>query len=82
MEKLFGMCVATTANWVSSGIVGIITLPLIRDLGIGNFYLFLMIFSIISLLFILKFIPETKGVSLETISKNLWANKPLKKIGK
>ena len=80
--KAFGMCVATTANWVSSGIVGIITLPLIRDLGIGNFYLFLMIFSIISLLFILKFIPETKGVSLETISKNLWANKPLRKIGK
>ncbi len=54
------MSIATTSNWTASGIVGIITLPLIRHFGVGNFYLLLMIFAIISLLFILKFIPETK----------------------
>jgi sugar porter (SP) family MFS transporter len=79
--RSFAMSCATTSNWVASGIVGAVTLPLINSLGIGYFYLILAGFAVLSLLYFKLFLPETKGVRLEQIEKNLWAGKPLRNLG-
>lgn len=79
--RSFAMSCATTSNWVASGIVGAITLPLINAFGIGYFYLILAGFAVLSLLYFRRFLPETKGVRLEQIEKNLWSGKRLKELG-
>jgi sugar porter (SP) family MFS transporter len=79
--RSFAMSCATTSNWFASGIVGAVTLPLINALGIGEFYLILAGFAVLSLIYFKFFLPETKGVRLEHIEKNLWDNKPLKDLG-
>lgn len=80
--RSFGMCVATTTNWVASGIVGIMTLPLITHFGISKFYFMLALFAICSLLFIVRLVPETQGMRLEKITAKLWKGMALYQIGK
>lgn len=79
--RSFAMSCATTSNWIASGIVGAITLPIIYTVGIGEFYLMLAGFAVLSLIYFKLFLPETKGVRLEHIESNLWANKPLRNLG-
>lgn len=79
--RSFAMSCATTTNWVASGVVGTVTLPLIHLFGIGYFYLILAGFAVLSLLYFKFFLPETKGVSLEHIEKNLWSGKRLRQLG-
>ena len=78
--RSFAMSCATTANWLSTGIVGAVTLPLINRFGIGHFYLLLAGFSVISLVYFRLFVPETRGESLEKIEYNLWQAKPLREL--
>lgn len=80
--RSFGMACATTANWVFSGLVGLITLPLIHAWGVGGFYLALCVFSLFSLIFIRFWVPETKGISLEAITEHVWSRQPLRYIGR
>ncbi|MEM9243871.1 MAG: sugar porter family MFS transporter [Pseudomonadota bacterium] len=75
------MSCATTSNWVASGIVGVITLPIIKDFGIANFYFILAVIAVASLIVVRLFVPETKGVELESIENNLMSGKPLREIG-
>ena len=79
--RAFAMSCATTSNWLASGVVGAITLPLIDSFGIGHYYLLLAGFAVISLLYFRVFVPETKTLRLEQIEKNLWAGQPLRKLG-
>lgn len=79
--RSFAMSCATTSNWMASGIVGSVTLPLIHALGIGYFYLILAAFAVVSLVYFRLFLPETKGVSLEKIEKNLWEGQSLRSLG-
>ncbi len=78
--RSFAMACATTANWVATGIVGAVTLPLIKRFGIGHFYLLLSIFAFFSLVYFRLFVPETRGESLEKIEYNLWQEKPLREL--
>ena len=62
--RSFAMACATTGNWLATGIVGTITLPLIKYFGIGYFYFILAGFAIISLCYFRLFVPETKRKTL------------------
>ena len=78
----FGIGCSTFTNWIANMIVGATFLTLLN--GIGNAYTF-WLYAALNVVFIgLTFwlIPETKGVTLEQIERNLMHGKPLREIGR
>ncbi|MES2203997.1 MAG: sugar porter family MFS transporter [Pseudomonadota bacterium] len=76
-----GMTVATVTNWVFNAIVGGFFLTVVNSIGIASTFVGLSILSYLSLIFIIGFCPETKGVSLEKIESNLMAGNSCRKLG-
>ncbi|WP_034640102.1 sugar porter family MFS transporter [Desulfovibrio inopinatus] len=77
-----GMSVATLANWLFNFIIALTFLSIIDVLGRpGAFWLYATI-GIFGIWFTWKYIPETKGVPLEQIEKNLYAGKPARELGR
>ncbi len=77
----FGVACSTTTNWIVNMIIGATFLTLINAFGIAATF---WIYTGLNLLFILLtvlLIPETKGISLEKIEKNLMDGKRLRDIG-
>jgi sugar porter (SP) family MFS transporter len=63
-----GTSLATATNWFSNFVVGIVFLPLLAAVGDGpSFWLFAAACAL-GLLFAYRFVPETKGRSLEALS--------------
>lgn len=77
-----GVTVTTATNWIVNGIVGMTFLTLLDKLGHGNTFLMYGFFEIIFIIVFLKFVPETKGISLEKIEENLMSGKKLREIGR
>lgn len=77
-----GVTFSTGTNWVTNAIVGMTFLSLINGLGPGNTFLLYGALNVLFILFFLIFVPETKGISLEKIEKNLMSGRPLRKIGR
>ena len=77
----FGIACSTFTNWVTNMIVGATFLSLLS--GIGNAATFWLYAALNALFLIVTFflVPETKGVTLEQIERNLMSGKPLRKIG-
>ena len=77
----FGIGCSTFTNWIANMIVGATFLSLLN--GVGNAATF-WLYAALNLFFIVLtflLIPETKGVTLEQIERNLMAGMPLRKIG-
>ncbi|MGC1547027.1 MAG: sugar porter family MFS transporter [Rhodanobacter sp.] len=77
----FGIGCSTFTNWIANMIVGATFLTLLN--GVGNAATF-WLYAALNLVFIaLTFwlIPETKGVTLEQIERNLMSGLPLREIG-
>lgn len=77
----FGMTVSTTTNWISNMIVGATFLTMINVLGGANTFWLYSGLNIIFIILTQILVPETKGVSLEHIEKNLLSGKKLRHIG-
>lgn len=77
----FGVTVSTATNWIVNGIVGATFLTLLNGLGPGNTFIGYGLLEVVFFIFFVMYVPETKGVSLEQISANLLAGKPLREIG-
>lgn len=78
----FGIGCSTFTNWIANMIVGATFLTLLN--GIGNAHTF-WLYAALNLVFIgLTFwlIPETKGVTLEQIERNLMHGRRLREIGR
>jgi SP family sugar:H+ symporter-like MFS transporter len=60
--------VAAGAQWISNWIVST-TFPALKNAGLGLAYSIYAAFAVLSLLFVLRFVPETKGIELEELSK-------------
>lgn len=78
----FGIGCSTFTNWIANMIVGATFLSLLN--GIGNAHTF-WLYASLNILFIgltLWLVPETKGVTLEQIERNLMHGKPLREIGR
>ena len=58
------LSLAAAAQWVANWIVSI-SFPSLKDAGLGLAYGIYTTFAVLSLLFVLKFVRETKGVELE-----------------
>jgi len=77
----FGIGCSTFTNWIANMIVGVTFLSLLN--GIGNAATFWLYggLNVVFLVITFLLIPETKGVTLEQIERNLMAGKPLREIG-
>jgi len=76
-----GASVATMANWLSNFIVSLTFLSLLNALGsVWTFLLYAALCGV-GVWFCLHFVPETKGVPLEAIERDLRARRPLRKLG-
>lgn len=76
-----GMATASVANWGFNICVSATFLSLIQAIGIGNTFLTYAFCTFVGLIFIIKLVPETKGVSLESIERNLYAGKKIRDLG-
>lgn len=77
----FGVACSTTTNWIVNMIIGATFLTLINQFGIAVTFWIYTALNIAFVVFTILLIPETKGISLEKIEKNLMDGKPLKDIG-
>ncbi len=77
-----GVTFSTGTNWIANAIVGMTFLTMLNSLGGGETFLLYGGMNVIFIFFFLFFVPETKGVSLEHIERNLMSGLPLRKIGK
>lgn len=55
---------STCSNWLFNFVIGLITPPLVEGTGFGA-YVFFAVFSLLSLLWVFWFVPETAGKTLE-----------------
>lgn len=78
----FGITVTTVTSWVGNAIVGSTFLTLIQTVGGGGTFLIFAVLLVVSLAFIYKYVPETKGVSLEKIEENLLSGKTTRYLGR
>jgi len=73
--------IATMANWLSNFIVSLTFLSLQNALGsVWTFVLYAALCGV-GIWFCLRFIPETKGVPLEFIERDLRAGRALRELG-
>ncbi|KAJ7170721.1 general substrate transporter [Mycena crocata] len=63
-----GVSIAASSNWMNNFIVGQVTPTMLTHLGFGTF-VFFGAFSLMGGLFIMFFVPETKGVTLEEMEE-------------
>ncbi|HEX3445176.1 MAG TPA: sugar porter family MFS transporter [Chthoniobacterales bacterium] len=74
--------VATMANWLSNFVVSLTFLSLLKSLGNVSTFLLYAALSLVGLWFCFRFVPETKGVPLERIERDLRSGRPLRDLGK
>ncbi|KAJ7126953.1 general substrate transporter [Mycena epipterygia] len=63
-----GVSIAASSNWMNNFIVGQVTPTMLTHLGFGTF-VFFGAFSLMGAFFIMFFVPETKGVTLEEMEE-------------
>ncbi|KAI7726169.1 hypothetical protein M8C21_020388 [Ambrosia artemisiifolia] len=68
-----GVCggIAATANWISNLIVAQSFLSLTEAIGTSWTFLGFGVISVVALVFVLVFVPETKGLPIEDVEKML-----------
>ncbi|ULU26443.1 sugar porter family MFS transporter [Dyella terrae] len=78
----FGIACSTFTNWGCNWVVGITFLTLLN--GIGNANTFWLYAGLNAVFIVLTFwlVPETKGITLEQIERNLMSGKRLRDIGR
>lgn len=64
------VAIAVAAQWISNFLVSS-TFPLLSEWSVGGTYTIYAVMSLLSAVFVWKFVPETKGRSLEDMSR-LW----------
>jgi SP family galactose:H+ symporter-like MFS transporter len=78
----FGIAVSTFTNWVANMIVGATFLSLLNGIGDARTFWLYAGLNGVFLLFTFWLVPETRGVTLEQIERNLMAGKRLRRIGR
>ncbi|MFC1480129.1 sugar porter family MFS transporter [Candidatus Omnitrophota bacterium] len=77
-----GITTSTATNWLCNAIVGATFLTLLNVLGPSNTFWLYGSLNLLFIIFLFLFVPETKGVSLEKIERNLMSGKRLVRIGR
>ena len=78
----FGIACSTFTNWVANMIVGATFLSLLNGIGDARTFWLYAGLNVLFLVFTFWLVPETRGVTLEQIERNLMAGKRLRRIGR
>ncbi|KAJ6078597.1 hypothetical protein N7467_008350 [Penicillium canescens] len=68
-----GVSIAIATNWLTNFIVALITPRMLQSITFGTFYFFLA-FCVILFVWVMFFVPETKGVPIEEMDKIFGGN--------
>lgn len=68
-----GASISTLSNWVANLLVSVTFLSLINAIGISSTFILYAALGVVAFLFILRYVPETRRKSLESIER-YWAN--------
>jgi MFS family permease len=66
-----GQSFGSSVHWVLAAIIPSMVPILFTSFGVGNVFAFFAFMMVFQLLFVLFMMPETKGISLEDVSKGL-----------
>ena len=77
-----GSSLATCVNWGSNWLVAITFLSLVNLCNTSGAFLIYCVVTVLSLIFVFAYVPETKGVSLEQIEENLYRGLPARELGR
>ena len=77
-----GMCLASMCNWGFNTVVVLSFPPMLEMIGLGPTFWFYAVFCLAGLYYTMRFVPETKGVTLEEIETHLSGDKPLVSLGR
>lgn len=70
-----GQSLGSSVHWILAAVVPSLVPVLFSTIGAGVVFMFFAIMMVIQLLFVIFMMPETKGVSLEELSKKLIKSK-------
>jgi SP family galactose:H+ symporter-like MFS transporter len=76
-----GMSLATAIQWGANFVVSITFLSIISTFGAASTFWLYASMCILCFIYCYLWVPETKGVPLEEIEKNLVADKPSRQLG-
>lgn len=77
-----GMSLSAASNWGFNTLV-VASFPILLGvLGISYVFLLYAMACVLGLLYAFRYVPETKGLSLEEIEEHVHSNKPLRKLGR
>lgn len=77
-----GMGLSSVSNWFFNALVVLLFPVLAATLGVSNTFGIFSLLCFLGLLFTLRYIPETKGISLEAIEDYVNSGRPLNQLGK
>lgn len=77
----FGLACSTATNWICNFIVGLTFLTLLNNFGHAQTFWLFAGLNFLFLIITFFLIPETKGITLEHIERNLMDGLPLRNIG-
>ena len=77
-----GMGLSSVSNWFFNTVVVLLFPIFAATLGVSNTFGIFSLLCILGLIFTLRYIPETKGISLEAIEEYINLGKPLNQLGK
>lgn len=66
-----GMTITTMVNWTFAGLVMLNALSFMEKFGRSSVFYLFAAFCILAILFVAKFVPETRGVTLEELEEEL-----------
>lgn len=69
----FGMGVAAVVLWLTNFVIGLVFPSLVDGIGISNTFFLFVLAGLFSLAFVKRYVPETKGRTLETLEADLKA---------
>ena len=78
----FGIAVSTFTNWIANMLAGATFLTFINTFGAPKTFGGYAVMNALFILLVVWLVPETKGVSLEQIERNLLSGKKLRSLGR
>lgn len=66
-----GMTITTMVNWTFAGLVMRYALSFMETFGKSSLFYLFAFFCILSIFFVARFVPETKGITLEELEEKL-----------
>jgi SP family galactose:H+ symporter-like MFS transporter len=77
-----GMTITTMVNWTFAGLVMSNALSFMEKFGNASIFYLFAGFCVLAILFVSRFVPETKGITLEEIESNLKKGVSLRHLGR